>query len=111
MAGGSEAQPPEELNRSFDGFEDEEEGGGDIGEMVSEGGRRRVFSKVLDKRNTEVYCFNFSRSLAKCGEHTVGRFYNGIWLFAVSKKTLIFYHTWSRFADHSLSLSLFFLKY
>ena len=77
MAGGSEAQPPEELNRSFDGFEDEEDGGGDIGEMVSEGGRRRVFSKVLDKRNTEVYCFNFSRSLAKCGEHTVGRFYNG----------------------------------
>lgn len=47
MAGpGADTQAVEDLNRSFDGFEDEDEGSGEIGDMVSEGGRRRVFSKV-----------------------------------------------------------------
>jgi hypothetical protein len=50
MAGGSETGAVEELNRSFEGLEEEEEregeGEGEIGEILTEGGRRRVFSKV-----------------------------------------------------------------
>ena len=47
MAGVSESGGAEELNGSFDGLEEEEEREGDIGESLTEGGRRRVFSKVL----------------------------------------------------------------
>jgi hypothetical protein len=45
-AGGSEPGAIDDLNQSFEGLEEEEEREGDIGEILSEGGRRRVFSKV-----------------------------------------------------------------
>jgi hypothetical protein len=45
-AGGSEPGAIDDMNQSFEGLEEEEEREGDIGEILSEGGRRRVFSKV-----------------------------------------------------------------
>ena len=57
-AGGSSAGPSpgaaaggapgagEEVNRSFDGFDDEEDRDDNMGEIGGEGGRRRIFSKV-----------------------------------------------------------------
>jgi hypothetical protein len=62
-AGGSEPGAIDDLNQSFEGLEEEEEREGDIGEILSEGGRRRVFSKVnvhaasLDPSDSEIIQF------------------------------------------------------
>jgi hypothetical protein len=55
-AGGSEPGAIDDLNQSFEGLEEEEEREGDIGEILSEGGRRRVFSKV---NVLHLRCCNF----------------------------------------------------
>ena len=50
VAGGSGsvqgAAGGEEVNRSFDGFDEDEDREDNMGEMGGEGGRRRIFSKV-----------------------------------------------------------------
>ena len=62
-AGGSEPGAIDDLNQSFEGLEEEEEREGDIGEILSEGGRRRVFSKVnetaasIDLSDSEIIRF------------------------------------------------------
>ena len=45
-SGPSAGAAAEEANRSFDGFEEEDEQNESM-EITSEGGRRRIFSKVL----------------------------------------------------------------
>ena len=40
--------PTEEVNRSFEGYDEEGDGEGEMGEMMTDGtGRRRMFSKVI----------------------------------------------------------------